>query len=92
MDRAVDEVILAPFRDMVAYGKVAVNNAENIGNEQMLRAAQVIVKEGERALKRIEPVCQRSHYEYGPSFVDALMNNGMGHLMSCCRASNAIQC
>ncbi|KAG8166382.1 hypothetical protein KVR01_002071 [Diaporthe batatas] len=59
MNRAVEDVVLTPFRDIVAHGEAAVKNAEEIGDDKMLRAAQVLVKEGERALKRMEPVCQK---------------------------------
>lgn len=80
MNRAVEDVVLAPFRDIVAHGEAAVKNAEISGDGEMLKAAQVLVKEGERALKRLEPVCRKSFEEYGSSFVDSLMENGMRHL------------
>lgn len=80
MNRAVEDVVLAPFRDIVAHGEAAVKNAEISGDGEMLKAAQVLVKEGERALKRLEPICRKSHEEYGSSFVDSLMENGMRHL------------
>lgn len=76
MNRAVEDVVLAPFRDIVAHGEAAVKNAEISGDGEMLKAAQVLVKEGERALKRLEPICRKSHEEYGSSFVDSLMENG----------------
>jgi hypothetical protein len=76
MDRAVDDVVLAPFRDIVSHGQAAINNAENIGDDEMLKSAQVVLKEGERAIKRIEPVCRKVYEDYGANFVDALMDNG----------------
>lgn len=80
MNKTVDDLVLAPFRDIVAYGQAAINNAEDSEDNEMLRAAQTLVKEGERALKKIEPVCRSCHDEYGPNFVDALMDNGISRL------------
>lgn len=80
MNNTVDDLVLAPFRDVVAQGKAAINNAENSGDDEMLRAAQVLVKEGERALKKMEPACQKGYDEYGQNFVDALMDNGISRL------------
>lgn len=79
MNRAVEDVVLAPFGDIVSHGKAAISNAEDIGDEEMSRAAGVLVKEGERALKRLEPVCRKLYEEYGSNFVDALMDNGIRH-------------
>ncbi|KAL2272609.1 hypothetical protein FJTKL_06278 [Diaporthe vaccinii] len=76
MNKTVDDLVLAPFGDIVAHGKVAISNAEDSGDGEMLRAAQILVKEGERALKKVEPVCRKGCVEYGPRFVDALMENG----------------
>lgn len=80
MNKTVDDLVLAPFRDILAHGKVAISNAEDSGDGEMLRAAQILVKEGERALKKIEPVCRKGCDEYGPNFVDALMDNGISRL------------
>lgn len=80
MNRAVEDVVLAPFRDIVSHGQAAISNAEDVGDGEMLRAAGVLVKEGERALKRLEPVCRKVYEEYGSNFTDALMDNGTRHL------------
>lgn len=80
MNETVDDLVLAPFRDIVAHGEVAINNAGDSGDVEMLRAAQALVKEGERAMKKLEPVCRKHHEEYGPNFVDALIDNGMRRL------------
>lgn len=80
MDEVTGDLILAPFRDIVAQGTTAINNAEGHRNEEMLRAVHVLVKEGERALKKIEPVCQKGYDEYGPNFAVALMDNGTRRL------------
>lgn len=80
MNKIVDDLVLVPFRDIVDHGEAAINSAEDHGNGEMLRAAQLLVKEGERALKKIEPVCRKGYDEYGSSFVDALLENGISRL------------
>lgn len=76
MDDAIGDLVLAPFRDIVSQGKAAVENAVHGEDDGMLKAAQSLVKEGERALKRIEPLCRRKLEEYGPLFVNALKDDG----------------
>jgi Tfp pilus assembly protein PilX len=73
MDEAT-ELVIAPFRDIVEKGKQAVENAGD--NEVMLKAAQSLVREGERALKKIEPLCKKQAEEYRSNFVLALKENG----------------
>ncbi|KAF3767705.1 hypothetical protein M406DRAFT_69825 [Cryphonectria parasitica EP155] len=75
MDETVNDLVLAPFRDIVEQGNIAVGNASDGGNEAMLKAAQSLVKEGERALKRIEPLCRRKCEEFGFVFVNALKDD-----------------
>lgn len=70
----VIELVLSPFRDIVEKAQAAINNAGD--SVPMLKAAQTLLKEGERALKRIEPICQKHLAEYGPGFVDILRENG----------------
>ncbi|KAL1898418.1 hypothetical protein Cpir12675_001883 [Ceratocystis pirilliformis] len=70
MDQLAD-LILTPFRDIVGKGRTAVDVAGS-GHPEMAKAAQSLIKEGGRALKRIEPQCQRHADEFGTSFVDAV--------------------
>ncbi|KAL2890157.1 sh3 domain-containing protein [Ceratocystis lukuohia] len=70
MDQIAD-LILTPFRDIVEKGRAAVDVAGS-GHPEMAKAAQSLIKEGGRALKRIEPQCQRHADEFGTSFVDAV--------------------
>lgn len=76
MDDDVQHLVLAPFYDVAAKGKVAVGNAKAAGSPSMLKAAQSLLNNGERALKKIEPVCRRQLEECGVNFVDALKENG----------------
>lgn len=72
----MDELVLAPFRDIVSQGRVAIGNAGGDRNNGMLQAAQSLVKEGERALKRIEPLCLKYYEEFGSIFLEALKGDG----------------
>ncbi|KAH6895620.1 hypothetical protein B0T10DRAFT_455866 [Thelonectria olida] len=72
MDDVV-ELVVTPFQDIVEKGRTAVENA---GDDQpMLKAARALVKEGERALKKIEPLCRKNLDDYGSNFLDALKEN-----------------
>ncbi|KAI0008582.1 hypothetical protein F4779DRAFT_618460 [Xylariaceae sp. FL0662B] len=74
----VERLAIAPFREIVEKGKVAIQNAPDASKELsplMLKAAQNLVKEGERALKRIEPLCTRNYDEFGCNFIDAIKEN-----------------
>ncbi|PHH85940.1 hypothetical protein CDD83_10973 [Cordyceps sp. RAO-2017] len=72
MDDVVSLVIL-PFRHIVEKGRTAVENAT--GSPSMLGTAVNLVKEGEQALKVLEPICRKRFDEYGSNFVDALKEN-----------------
>ncbi|KAK8079780.1 hypothetical protein PG997_007598 [Apiospora hydei] len=71
----VERLILGPFKEIVEKANVAIANAEGADEHvaaSMLKAAQSLAKEGERALKRIEPLCTKNHEQYGTNFVDAV--------------------
>jgi hypothetical protein len=70
----VDDLVLIPFREIVEKGRTAVENAG--AAQPMLKASNALVREGERALKRIEPLCKRHLDEFGGNFVHALKENG----------------
>lgn len=76
-------LILGPFREVVERGKEAIANAQDIdddagseGAKYMLKAAQAVAKEGERALKRLQPLWDGQVGKYGDVFTDALSQNG----------------
>ncbi|XXG94269.1 hypothetical protein Hte_000523 [Hypoxylon texense] len=74
----VERLAIAPFREIVEKGNVAIGNAPDADEETsplMLKAAQNLVREGERAMKRIEPLCHKNYEEYGVNFVDAIKEN-----------------
>lgn len=83
MTDEVERLAIAPFREIVEKGNAAIENVPNADEETsplMLKAAQNLVREGERALKRIEPLCTKNFEEYGVNFVDAIKENGKIYL------------
>ncbi|KAL6896522.1 hypothetical protein GGI43DRAFT_122760 [Trichoderma evansii] len=69
----IADLVLTPFKDIVEKGRTAVQNAGD--TQPMLKASQALLKEGERALKRIEPLCKKHFDDYGPNFIAALRDN-----------------
>lgn len=70
----VADLVLDMFKEIVEKGNAAIENA---GDDQaMLKASESLVKEGDRALKKIEPLCKKHLDESGPNFIDALKENG----------------
>jgi len=80
MDEVVVDLVLAPFHEIVEKGSTASNNATEANHQDMLRAAQSLVKEGERALKRIEPLCRKHAEVSTPNFINALKEDGKVYL------------
>lgn len=76
-----EELILNPFREVVDRGKDAVTNAESAADEDaelsrlMAKAGVAVVKEGERALKRLQPLWDGQVEKYGDAFKETLSQN-----------------
>lgn len=77
MDEAAVDLVLGPFREIVSHSNDALQNAVDARNDAMIKAAQSLAKEGERALKRIEEPCLKNYQMYGSAFVDALKDDSM---------------
>ncbi|OAA68406.1 sh3 domain containing protein [Niveomyces insectorum RCEF 264] len=75
MDEEVDFLLLGPFSDIVEKAQTAAEAAEHADDAAMLKAAQGLAKEGERARKAIEPVVRRQLTLYGVNFVAALKDH-----------------
>jgi len=75
----VNDLVLTPFKEIVEKGKTARENAAD-DHPAMHKASQALVREGERALKKIEPLCKKHVEEYGSNFLDALKENGMSYM------------
>ena len=74
-----ERLVTAPFREIVEKGNVALLNAQDAEDDDavgMVKAAQNLLKEGDRALKRIEPLCAKNYGEYGVNFIDAVKEHG----------------
>lgn len=79
MDDDVENLVLAPFQEIVEKGKTALANATDAGltkSDDMSKAAQGLVRGGDRALKKLEPLCKKQWEEYSTNFVVALKENG----------------
>lgn len=77
----VERLVVAAFKEIVEKANVAIQNAKGADEDvsaPMLKAAQNLSKEGERALKRIEPLCRKNYDDYGHNFVDAVKEHGKG--------------
>ncbi|OAA62329.1 RING finger domain-containing protein [Cordyceps fumosorosea ARSEF 2679] len=73
MGDEVDVLALKPFRDVVEHANTALENSGE--NEVMRKAAKKLLREGEKAVKLIEPQCTKRHTEYGDNFLNALREN-----------------
>ena len=79
MADVVEQLVLAPFKEIAEKAKAAVENVENAEDQApplMRKAAEGLAKEGDRALMRIGPLCTRNYEQYGANFVDAIKEHG----------------
>ncbi|CAK7265052.1 hypothetical protein SEPCBS57363_001385 [Sporothrix epigloea] len=77
-----EELILRSFREVVERGNETVTNAENSDGDgevdpetlaEIRKAGQALVREGERALKRLQPLWDGQVEKYADAFKDALL-------------------
>ncbi|KAM0323665.1 hypothetical protein ACHAQA_008600 [Verticillium albo-atrum] len=77
----VEELIITPFKEVVERGRDAAANAQTVEEDdpevskQMTKAAQAVVKEGERALKRLQPLWDAHVDKYGEAFREAIRDS-----------------
>lgn len=78
-----DDLLIRPFGDVVAVGTTAATNAAALGPDRasdadrMSRAAQALVREGERALTKIRPVWEDRVGKYGDKFKGIMAQQGI---------------
>lgn len=78
----MEDLIVQPFRELIDRGNEAIVNAEGAGPEHvelsqvMLKSARAVVREGERALQRIQPLLLGHLEKYGDAFRDAVRECG----------------
>lgn len=77
----VEELVIEPFLEIVKRGKEAIVNAEAskdedvVHSQQVLRSARALVREGERALKRLQPLWDSQVEKHGDAFREAMKDN-----------------
>jgi hypothetical protein len=81
----IEELIIAPFREVVDRGKEAAANADaavqdgdddDESAKRMAKAAKGVVREGERALRRLQPLWDDQVEKHGDTFKAAMGKNG----------------
>ncbi|OHE99506.1 hypothetical protein CORC01_05306 [Colletotrichum orchidophilum] len=77
----VEELILYPFREVVERGEESAKNAHEAHEEEpelareMAKSASAITKEGQRALKRLQPLWDSQIEKHGDNFKDTIADN-----------------
>lgn len=78
----VEQLIIQPFREVVERGNEALANAEACQADdadlaaRMTTVSRALVREGERALKRLQPLWQTQIEKYGELFTEPIRDNG----------------
>lgn len=77
-----EELLIQPFRDVVALANTAVSNAAAFANhdgkkaEQMMKAARSLAREGERGLNKVQTIWKSQLLIHGNVFRDRLLQQG----------------
>lgn len=81
-----EDLLIRPFRDVVAAGTAALNNVSTHAPPQgtasanhvdlMSRAAQALVREGERALSKVQVLWDDRTQKHGNAFGDVMVQQG----------------
>jgi len=80
-----EDLLIRPLRDVISIGNAAVTNAtlvppQNSGSahdvDPMTRAAYALVREGQRALNKVQLVWQDQVNKYGDSFREIMVQQG----------------
>lgn len=91
----MEELILRPFQDLRARGQEALANGEaaaaqdEVKSRQLVKAAKALVREGDRALFRLEPLWQNQEEMHGEAFRTKMSKNGT--LVHCTGRPSAVQ-
>ncbi|KAJ4288767.1 hypothetical protein N0V88_007303 [Collariella sp. IMI 366227] len=82
MAAAAEELLIRPFKDVLAVGTVAAANATHALQDgpgsagradRMARAAHAVIREGERALEKMQLVWNDQVGEYGDRFIELMV-------------------
>ena len=77
-----DGLIIRPFEEVVRQGQNAVSTAEMAPNddrettEQLAKAGRSLIREGDRALKKLRPVWEGQVTIFGDAFKNAVLAQG----------------
>lgn len=77
-----EDLLIQPFRDVVALANTAVSNAAAIANhdidkaECMTKAARALAREGERGLNKVQTIWNSQLRIHGDAFRDMLLQQG----------------
>ncbi|KAG7143570.1 hypothetical protein HYQ45_000221 [Verticillium longisporum] len=77
-----EQLVTRPFSEIIERGNEAIAQAEDVADEdedvswRMLKAGQALVKEGERAMKRLAPMVKDQTPEFGDALKDLMTRDG----------------
>lgn len=81
-----EDLLIRPFKDVLAVGTVAAANATHALQDgpgsaeradRMARAAQAVIREGERALAKVQLVWNDHVGKYGDRFTELMVQQGV---------------
>lgn len=80
----VEELFIQPFKEIVERGQQTIEYADDDDDPdrsvRLAKAGQNVLKEGERALRRIQPLWNKQVAEHGDAFREAIRKNGRFHI------------
>ncbi|KAI1876770.1 uncharacterized protein JN550_000842 [Neoarthrinium moseri] len=77
----VEDLIIQPFRELIERGNEAIANAETAQDvdpalcQAMLKAGRAVIREGERALQRVQPLILGRLEKHGDALREAIRQN-----------------
>lgn len=80
----LENLVLGPFREIVAKTREAVDNAnaaDDADAKAMAKASRGLLVKTEKALTKIEPLSGKLLEEYGEVFIDAIKESGMSSFL-----------
>ncbi|KAJ3543697.1 hypothetical protein NM208_g3439 [Fusarium decemcellulare] len=69
----IEDLIITPFSEMIENGHIAIHNAGTA--QPMLRIAEALVREADRAMRRIQRLAQKRILRHGLDFVHAVQDS-----------------
>ena len=90
MSAPADHVLLRPFNDVTKWAKCALLQADgSLGDDYqqvpLSRSSQSLLREGERALRRLAPLLEKPSPQLSDFLRDLALRNSKRHKFSTCR-------